>query len=84
MNFYERQMLERISQLTSCDLGNFLLYLQEVGHNHRGIHVGYRIQKTFRRWYDLEAALDNWREPILKVRLPKKRLTKILPAFYVN
>ena len=76
MNFCERQMLERISQITSSDLRNFLLYLQEEGHNPGGIHGGSRSLKTFHRWYDLEAAPDNWRKPILQVKAPKKTLHK--------
>jgi site-specific recombinase XerD len=64
-------MLERISQITSSDIRNFLMYLQEEGHNPGGIHIGYRILKTFLRWYDLEAEPDNWRIPISKVRAPK-------------
>jgi site-specific recombinase XerD len=71
MIFCEGQMLERISQITSSDIRNFLLYLQEDGHNPGGVHVGYRILKTFLRWYDLESEPEKWRNPISKVKAPK-------------
>ena len=48
-----------------------MLYLQEDGHNPGGIHIGYRILKTFLRWYDLESEPENWRNPIYKVKAPK-------------
>ena len=71
MTFCEGQMLERISQITSSDIRNYLLYLHEEGHNPGGVHVGYRILKTFLRWYDLESEPENWRNPISKVKAPK-------------
>jgi integrase/recombinase XerD len=47
------------------------VFLQEEGQNPGGIHVGYRILKTFLRWYDLEAEPENWRNPITKVKAPR-------------
>ena len=69
--FCEGQLLEHISQVSSSDIRNFLLYLQDEGHNPGGVHVGYRILKTFLRWYDLEAEPENWRNPITKVKAPR-------------
>lgn len=71
LTFCEGQMLDRISQVTSSDIRNFMLYLQEGDHNPGGVHVAYRILKTFLRWYDLEAEPEDWRNPITKVRAPK-------------
>jgi site-specific recombinase XerD len=76
MNFCERQLLECISQITSSDVRNFLLYLQEEGLHPGWIHISYRSLKTFHRWYDLEAAPDNWGKPILQIKAPKKTLDK--------
>ena len=74
--FCEGQMLECISQITFFDVRNIILYLQLEGYNPGGVHVGYRILKTFHRSYDLEAAPDDWRHPILKVKAPKKTFHK--------
>ena len=64
-------MLERISQVTSSDIRNFVLWLEVTVHNFCGRHVAYRALKTFFRWYDLEAETENWRNPIAKVKVPR-------------
>ncbi len=71
LSFCEALMLERISQITAGDIRNFLLWLEEGGHNPGGLHVAYRILKTFLRWYDLEAEPESWRNPITKVKAPR-------------
>ena len=71
LSFCEAQMLERVSQINAGDIRNFLLWLEEGGHNPGGVHVAYRILKTFLRWYDLEAEPENWRNPITKVKAPR-------------
>lgn len=71
LTFCKAQMLDRISQVTSSDIRNFLLWLEEEGHNIGGQHIAYRILKTFFRWYDLEAEPENWRNPITKVKAPR-------------
>ena len=70
LTYCHSQMLERVSQVTASDIRNFLLWLQEEGHNAGGQHVAYRILKNFLRWYDLEAEPENWRTPITKVKAP--------------
>ena len=64
-------MLEQVSEVTSRDIRNFLLLLEEEGHNPGGRHIAYRILKTFFRWYDLEVEPENWRNPIAKVKAPR-------------
>lgn len=71
LTFRRGQMLEQVSQITASDIRNFLLWLGEDGHNPGDQHVAYRILKTFLRWYDLEAELDNWRNPIARVKAPR-------------
>jgi integrase/recombinase XerD len=71
LTFCETQMLQHVSQVQASDIRNFLLWLQERGHNPGGQHVAYRILKTFLRWYDLETEPENWRNPITKVRAPR-------------
>jgi integrase/recombinase XerD len=71
LTFCKAQMLNHVSQVESSDIRNFLLWLEEEGHNPGGQHVAYRILKTFLRWYDLEAEPENWRNPISKVKAPR-------------
>jgi site-specific recombinase XerD len=52
-------------------LREYLLHLEEAGHNAGGQHQYYRVLKTFLRWYEAEAETDGWRNPIRKVPPPK-------------
>jgi site-specific recombinase XerD len=80
LTFCKAQMLQRVSQVQASDIRNFLLWLQERGHNPGGQHVAYRILKTFLRWYDLEAEPENWRNPISKVKAPRVAEEPLEPA----
>ena len=71
LTFCEGQMFDHVSEVTSSDIRNFLLWLEEGGHNPGGIHIAYRILKTFFRWYNLEVEPTNWRNPISKMKAPR-------------
>lgn len=71
LTFCASQALEHFSQITTSDIRNYLLWLENEGHNPGGMHVAYRVLKTFFRWYDLEAEPENWRNPVTKVKAPR-------------
>jgi site-specific recombinase XerD len=71
LTFCNAQIIEHISEITSSDIRNFLLWLEDEGHNSGGQHVAYRILKTFFLWYDIEAEPENWRNPINIVKAPR-------------
>ena len=63
-----------VTHLEAIDAGlirEYLLHLEEAGHNAGGVHGYYRVLKTFLRWYEAEAEPDGWRNPIRKVPPPK-------------
>lgn len=71
LRFCEGQMIENISQISASTIRNYLLWMEEHGHNPGGVHAAYRVLKTFLRWYDAEAEPQAWRNPISKVKAPK-------------
>lgn len=52
-------------------LREFLISLEESGHNAGGTHAYHRAIRVFLRWYEVEADDDGWRNPIKKVAAPK-------------
>src|SRR5512134_1717745 len=39
---------------------HFLIMLSEKGHRPAGVHCYYRTVKTFLKWYERKAELENW------------------------
>lgn len=71
LKFCEGQVIDFVSQITANHIRDYLLWLEEGGHNPGGVHAAYRVLKTFLRWYDLEMEPEGWRNPISKVKAPK-------------
>lgn len=69
-SFLESQEVKYISQITPILIRDFLLLLEERGHNAGGIHSYFRSIKAFLRWYWDEVEPDS-RNPINKVKAPK-------------
>src|SRR5688572_3159580 len=70
LDYLSSQEIKYISQITSNDIRDFLLLLEERDHNARGVHGFFRPIKTFLRWYweEVEPAEKNH---ILRVRAPR-------------
>jgi site-specific recombinase XerD len=60
-----------VEELTAAHLREFMLSLEEGGHNSGGQHLHYRVLKTYLRWYEAEYEPDGWKNPIRKVKPPK-------------
>lgn len=66
----ETQEIRYISQLTPNTIRDYLLLLEEKGHNSGGIHGYFRAIKAFLRWYWDEVEPDT-KNPITKVKAPR-------------
>jgi integrase/recombinase XerD len=69
-DFLDTQEIKLISQLTPNVIRDFLLILEERGHNAGGIHGFFRAVKAFLRWYWEEEEPD-YPNPINKVKAPR-------------
>jgi site-specific recombinase XerD len=70
--FCEGQIISQIDQITPQTIREYLLWLEERGHNPGGVHACYRAVKTFLLWWEDEIEPDGWSNPITKVKAPKK------------
>ena len=66
----ETQEIRYISQITAGSIRDFLLILEERGHNPGGVHGYYRPIKVFLKWYWDEEEIEG-RKPIDKIKAPK-------------
>jgi len=75
LNYFHKYSLslgvKTIDQLSPAIIRQYMLWLEEKGHNPGGVHACYRVIKTFLLWYEQEAEPINWRNPIRKVKPPK-------------
>ena len=72
--YCEGQAIQHITQITPQILREFLVWLEQGGHNPGGIHAFYRAVKTFLFWWENEIELEGWRNPIRRVKAPKVAL----------
>ncbi len=71
VTFCEGRAIKTAEGITPQDIKEFLLWLEENGHNPGGIHACYRAVKTFLLWIENELEPENWKNPIRKVKAPK-------------
>ena len=69
--FLKECEISHITEITPQIIRDYLIYLEERGHNPGGTHAAYRALKAFLNWWEDEFEPPNWKNPIKKVRAPK-------------
>lgn len=70
LEYCEAQAVTQVTDLTPNFLRGYLLVLAE-SHNPGGVHTVYRSIRAFMRWIEFDDIVENWKNPIKKVRSPK-------------
>ena len=79
-NFCETQVVTQIGQITPTFIRQYLLYMEDSGHNEGGRHAAYRTIRAFLYWYEDEVEPEGWKNPIRKVKAPKVPTEPIDPV----
>jgi integrase/recombinase XerD len=79
-DFCYSQGIKEISHLTPDGVRQFLIALQDTGHNDGGLHAHFRVLRTFLIWYEKEFEPDDWHNPIRKVKAPKIAIEPLEPC----
>jgi len=80
VEFCDSQAVTQIDQIDPGLLRQYLLWLENKGHNLGGCHAAYRTVKTFLRWWEQEVEPAQWKNPIQKVKAPKVALEPLEPV----
>jgi len=80
LDYCRAQAVERISQITATFIRQYLLYLEESGHNPGGMHAAFRSLRAFLNWYEAEAEPEEWSNAIHKVKAPKVPIEPLEPV----
>ena len=71
LTFCQGQVIEQVSQISPTTIRDYLLWLEENGHNPGGQHAAYRELRIFLPWHENEVEPENWCNPITKVKAPR-------------
>jgi integrase/recombinase XerD len=80
VQFCESQAITQVLEITPNDIRQFILWLEQTGHNKGGCHAAYRTLRTFLYWFEDEVEPEGWRNPIKKVKAPKVAIEPLEPA----
>jgi len=67
-------------KISASDIRNFLIHLENNGHNHGGVHAHFRVVRSFMYWYEEENELTDWTNPIRKVKVKTPKDIPLEPA----
>jgi site-specific recombinase XerD len=74
--------VKQIGQINPSFLRQYLLYLEESGHNAGGRHAAFRLLRAFFLWYEDEVEPQGWSNPIRKVKAPKVPIEPLEPVSF--
>lgn len=79
-DYCEAQAVRQIGQITPSLIRQYLLYLEETGHNAGGRHAAFRTMRAFFLWYENEVEPEGWTNPIRKIKAPKVPIEPLEPV----
>jgi len=80
LDYCQAHVVERIGEITATFIRQYLLYLEESGHNPGGRHAAFRSLHAFLNWYEGEAEPVGWTNPIHKIKAPKVPIEPLEPV----
>ncbi len=83
-DYCESQVVSKINQITPTMIRQYLLYLEDTGHNPGGRHAAYRALRAFLFWFEDEVEPENWSNPIKKVKAPRVPLEPLEPVEFTT
>jgi len=83
-SYCDALVVERISQITPTLIRQYLLHLENTGHNPGGKHAAFRTLRAFLNWYEGETEPEAWSNPMRKVKAPKVPTEPLEPVSFEN
>jgi integrase/recombinase XerD len=78
--FCDTQLITKIDQIEPRSIRQYLIWLENKGHNPGGINAYYRALRAFLFWWEREVEPEGWKNPIRKVKEPKVGLDPLEPV----
>lgn len=71
VKFADGQAIKAVPQITAAVVRDYMLWLEERGHNAGGRHCAFRALRTFVYWWADETEPEGWSNPFKKVSPPR-------------
>ena len=84
IRFCENEQITYVQQISPTAIREYILWLENKGHNPGGRHAHYRAIRSFLYWYVAEVEPDEWKNPIKKVKAPLKPDQPLEPVSIEN
>ena len=80
IKFCDSQVITQIDQLDPNLIRQYMIWLEEKGHNPGGVSAAYRSLRAFLYWWEEELEPEGWKNPIRKVKAPKVGIEPLEPV----
>ena len=80
IKFCEIEQISQVQHIIPTTIREYILWLEEAGHNPGGRHAHFRAIRSFLYWYENDAEPEEWKNPIKKVRAPIKSEEPLKPV----
>ncbi len=80
IKFCDSQVVTQIDQLDPNLIRQYMIWLEEKGHNPGGVSAAYRSLRAFLYWWEEKLEPEGWKNPIRKVKAPKVALEPLEPV----
>lgn len=78
LNYCLGLAINDLNQINPTTIRQYLLFLQEKGHNQGGVHCHFRVLRAFLKWYSGEE--DDFINPLNKVKSPRLNVLPLDPV----
>lgn len=82
MNYCDASAVKQIGQINPFFLRQYLLNLEESGHNAGRRHAAFRLIRAYYLWYEDDVEPEGWSNPIRKVKAPKVPIEPLKPVSF--
>ncbi len=80
LKYCEIYQIHDIQEIEAKHIREYILWLEDKGHNKGGVHAHFRVLRSFLYWYEMKNDLPDWANPIQKVKVKKPRQEPLEPA----
>jgi integrase/recombinase XerD len=80
VDFSCQRQIRSVMDLNATEIRTFFIFLKEKGHNQGGVYAHYKVLRSFLYWYEEENELEDWSNPIRKVKVKSPNDQPLEPA----
>ena len=80
VDFCSQRQIRSVMDLNATEIRTFFIFLKDKNHNRGGIYAHFKVLRSFLYWYEEENELEEWSNPIRKVKIKSPNEQPLEPA----